>query len=81
MSNFITVLDLLPYRWCLINVPIMYSHSCELAGPYLQLVVEKSFVVWGYCWGALETAAAYIPVAKQKVNKFLYLGVENEGER
>ncbi|KAK3857658.1 hypothetical protein Pcinc_026053 [Petrolisthes cinctipes] len=54
------------YRWCVMNVPIMYSRSCELAGPYLQLVVEKTSVVWGYCWGLLETAAAYIPVAKQK---------------
>lgn len=62
-------------------MPIMYSRSCELAGPYLQLVVEKTVVVWGYCWGALETAAAYIPVAKQKVSKCLYLGIDNEGGR
>ncbi|KAK4297548.1 hypothetical protein Pmani_030039 [Petrolisthes manimaculis] len=54
------------YRWCVMNVPIMYSRSCELASPYLQLVVEKTSVVWGYCWGLLETAAAYVPVAKQK---------------
>lgn len=81
MSNFSTVFDHLPYRWCVVNVPIMYSRSCELAGPYLQLVVEKTVVVWGYCWGALETAAAYIPVAKEKVNKSFYLGIDNEGER
>ncbi|XP_076057487.1 transmembrane protein 214 isoform X1 [Oratosquilla oratoria] len=33
------------YRWCGTHIPVFYSRGCELAGPYLQLVWEKSAVL------------------------------------
>lgn len=44
-----------------------YSRACELAGPYLLLVLEKAEGVAAYCMAALESAAQYIPLMKEKV--------------
>ncbi|CAL4098844.1 unnamed protein product [Meganyctiphanes norvegica] len=55
------------YKWCVINLPVYYSHSCELAGPYLILMLEKVTSAAATCWATLESAALYIPIIKDKV--------------
>ncbi|XP_069949326.1 transmembrane protein 214-B [Cherax quadricarinatus] len=59
------------YKWCATNVPVYYSRGCELAGPYLLLVLKKLEGVTGYCMSAVESAAQYIPLMKEKVETSL----------
>ncbi|XP_071514353.1 transmembrane protein 214-B-like isoform X2 [Panulirus ornatus] len=59
------------YRWCAINVPVYYSRACELAGPYLLLVLEKTEGGAAYCIAAMESAAQYIPLMKEKIETSL----------
>lgn len=51
----------------MINVPVYYSRGCELAGPYLLLLLEKLDWVLASCWTAIDSAAQYIPPMKEKV--------------
>lgn len=59
------------YRWCMTNVPVYYSRGCELAGPYLLLMLEKLDWVLASCWTAMDSAAQYIPPLKEKIETML----------
>ncbi|XP_042234923.1 transmembrane protein 214-B-like [Homarus americanus] len=55
------------YKWCVINIPVFYIRGCELAAPYLLLMMEKVEGIIGYCSAALASAEEYIPVLKEKI--------------
>lgn len=59
------------YRWCATNFPVYYSRGCELAGPYLLLMLEKVEWILGYCWAAMDSATQYIPPLKEKIEAAL----------
>ncbi|KAG0720972.1 hypothetical protein GWK47_047370 [Chionoecetes opilio] len=59
------------YRWCATNLPVYYSRGCELAGPYLLLMLEKTQGVLAYGWAALDSASHYIPPMKEKIETTL----------
>nr|XP_045623542.1 transmembrane protein 214-B-like [Procambarus clarkii] len=67
----VKTLLILFYKWCAVNIPVYYSRGCELGGPYLLLVLEKVEAVAVYFMAAIESAAQYIPVMKEKIETSL----------
>ncbi|ROT79841.1 transmembrane protein 214 [Penaeus vannamei] len=56
------------YKWSILNIPLYYGRGCELAGPYLLLVLAKAEAVWGYIMSGVEATSEYLPVIKTKLD-------------